>query len=72
VEEYKLRDPIENVKQMILKNEFATEEELDAIDKQIKATVAESVKFAEESEFPDAKEAYTDVYAQEDYPFIIE
>lgn len=72
VEEYKLRDPIENVKQVILKHKFATEEELDAIDKQIKATVAESVKFAEESEFPDAKEAYTDVYAQEDYPFIIE
>ncbi len=72
VEEYKLRDPIENVKQVILKHEFATEEELDAIDKQIKETVAEAVKFADESDFPDAKEAYTDVYAQEDYPFIME
>ena len=72
VEEYKMRDPIEQVKATILANKLATEEELSEIDKKIKEIVAESVQFAEESEFPDAKEAYTDVYTQEDYPFIME
>ncbi len=72
VEEYKMRDPIEQVKDTILKSKFATEEELTDIDKKVKEIVAQSVKFADESEFPDAKEAYTDVYAEPDYPFIIE
>jgi len=32
--------------------------------------VDESVKFAEESNFPDPSEAMKDIYAQSDYPFI--
>jgi pyruvate dehydrogenase E1 component alpha subunit len=72
VEEYKRRDPIENVKATILENKLATEEELAAIDTKIKAIVAEAVQFAEESPWPDASEAYTDNYVQEDYPFIMD
>jgi len=72
VEEYKHRDPIEQIRAVILENKFATEEELDAIDKKVKDIVAESVQFAEESEFPDAKEAYTDVYVENDYPFVMD
>ncbi|QRR02743.1 pyruvate dehydrogenase (acetyl-transferring) E1 component subunit alpha [Dyadobacter sandarakinus] len=72
VEEYKHRDPIEQVRAVILDNKLATEEELDSIDKKIKDIVAQSVQFAEESEFPDPKEAYTDVYAESDYPFVMD
>jgi pyruvate dehydrogenase E1 component alpha subunit len=72
VEDYKQRDPIEQIRAIILENNLATEEELDAIDKKIKETVAESVQFAEESEFPDASEAYTDVYVESDYPFVMD
>jgi pyruvate dehydrogenase E1 component alpha subunit len=72
VEDYKQRDPIEQIRAVILENNLATEEELDAIDKKIKETVAESVQFAEESEFPDASEAYTDVYVESDYPFVMD
>lgn len=72
LEEYKLKDPIEQVKRTIEENDFATEEELDSIEKKIKQIVDESVKFAEESEFPVASEAVKDVYAQKDYPFIKE
>jgi len=72
VEEYKHRDPIEQIRSVILGNNFATEEELDTIEKKIKEIVAESVQFAEESEFPDPKEAYTDVYVESDYPFIMD
>ncbi len=72
VEEYKGRDPIEQVKASILKNKYATEEELDEIDKKIKDDVKGYVKFADESAYPDPSEAYKDVYADEDYPFTID
>ncbi len=72
VEEYKGRDPIEQVKEVILDKKYATVEELKEIDKRLKADVMKSVEFAEKSEFPPASDAYTDVYAQEDYPFVID
>jgi pyruvate dehydrogenase E1 component alpha subunit len=72
VEEYKKRDPIEMVKSTILTNRIATEEDLAAIDAKIKQQVEEAVKFSEESPWPDASEIFTDVYLQEDYPFIVD
>ena len=72
VQTYKDKDPIEQVRAKILGNKYATEEELKAIDDKIKEVVAESVKFAEESSYPDPSEAFKDVYVQEDYPFITE
>jgi len=72
VEEYKHRDPIEQIRAVILENKLATEEELENLDKKVKDIVAESVQFAEESEFPDPKEAYTDVYVENDYPFVMD
>ncbi|MFT7381418.1 MAG: pyruvate dehydrogenase E1 component alpha subunit [Roseivirga sp.] len=72
LEEYKDRDPIEMVKAKILANGWAKEEDLKAIDVKIKAEVEESVKFAEESDYPDPSEAYKDVYVQEDYPYIMD
>jgi pyruvate dehydrogenase E1 component alpha subunit len=72
VEEYKHRDPIEQIRAVILDNNLATAEDLEAIDKKVKEIVAESVQFAEDSDFPDASEAYTDVYAENDYPFIMD
>lgn len=72
LEEYKAKDPIEQVKKTILERKFATEEELKDIDKKIKEDVAGYVKFAEESEFPSPDEAFKDVYVQKDYPFIMD
>ena len=69
VASYKDQDPIEQVRKAILKRKLATEEALTAIDKNIKEQVAECVKFAEDSPFPDASEAFKDVYVQPDYPF---
>jgi len=34
--------------------------------------VEDSVRFAEESPFPEPSELYTDVYVQKDYPYIME
>ncbi len=70
VEEYKQRDPIEQVRKAILDKKIATEKDLEAIEQKVNAQVDESVKFAEESNFPDPSEAMKDIYAQEDYPFI--
>jgi pyruvate dehydrogenase E1 component alpha subunit len=72
VAEWKDRDPIEMVKYRILENKIATEEELNAIDDKIKEIVDESVKFAEESPWPDPSEAFKDVYVDESYPFVME
>lgn len=70
VEEYKQRDPIEVVKKTILSRKFATTGDLETIDAKIAKIVEESVKFAEESEFPDPSQVTEHVYMQEDYPFI--
>lgn len=72
VAEYKGKDPIEQVKEKILSSKWATEEDLKAIDTAIKTRVEASVKFAEESPYPDPSEAFKDVYVQEDYPYITE
>ena len=72
VEQYKQRDPVESIKARILELGIATEADLEAIDKKIKVTVDESVKFAEESPYPPAEEAFNDVYMQKDYPFLME
>jgi pyruvate dehydrogenase E1 component alpha subunit len=70
VEEYKQRDPIQQVLKSILDNKFATQKEIDEIDKRVADKVSASVKFAEESPWPDDSEVYKDVYVQPDYPFI--
>jgi len=45
---------------------------LEAIMEKVNAIVEDSVKFAEESNFPDPKEAMTDIYMQADYPFAVD
>jgi pyruvate dehydrogenase E1 component alpha subunit len=72
VEQYKQRDPIEILRKTILEKQLLNEQELNAIDEKVAAQVEESVKFAEESKFPDPSEALTDVYVQTDYPFIMD
>ena len=58
------RDPIEGLKKVLLEN-GKTEDELKAIDKAIRARVAESADFAETSPEPDPAELYTDVLVEE-------
>ena len=70
VEEYKEKDPINQVLAVITKNNYASEKEIEAIKSRVDAEVAESVKFAEDSPFPDDDELLKDVYAEADYPFI--
>ena len=70
VDEYRAKDPLAMVLHTIKENNFATDEEIKAIDDRINAVVEESVKFAEESPWPDESEVYGDVYIDKNYPFI--
>ena len=70
IEEYKKIDPITQVLDVIKENNYATEEEIEAIDQRVKDLVQECVDFAEESEFPEVEQLYDVVYDQENYPFI--
>ena len=72
VEQYKSKDPVEVILKSIKDNKYATDAEIEAIDAKIKEIVEDSVRFAEESPYPDPSELYKDVYVQQDYPYIIE
>lgn len=72
VEEYKDQDPITKVRKTILENNYATEADLLVIDDKINSIVEGSVKFAEDSPWPDDSEVYKDVYIDQNYPFIVD
>jgi pyruvate dehydrogenase E1 component alpha subunit len=72
VEEYKDQDPLIKVRKTILENNFATEATLQEIDEKINGIVEASVKFAEESPWPDDSELLKDVYIDQNYPFIVD
>lgn len=57
------RDAIEHVRTLLLAANHATEDDLKAIDKDIKATVNDAAEFAKNSPEPELSELYTDIYA---------
>jgi pyruvate dehydrogenase E1 component alpha subunit len=70
VEEYRKQDPVQVVLDTIIKNKWATDEELEAINTSVKEEVDDAVQFSEDSPFPKAEDLFEDVYAHSDYPFI--
>ena len=72
LQSYKEKDPIEQVKKMILSKNILSLDEIDAIDLNIKDQVKKSVEFSEKSDYPSPEEAYNDIYVQKDYPFLRE
>lgn len=70
LETYKEKDPIVEVQKMILDNNWATEDELEAINQKIHKEIDDCVKFAEESPWPADSELYNHIYVDENYPFI--
>lgn len=70
VEEYKQKDPIQALLKTIYDNNLASEDEIRAINERADKAVADSVKFAEESPWPDDSEVLKDIYIDSNYPFI--
>jgi pyruvate dehydrogenase E1 component alpha subunit len=61
-EVWKARDPLPNLAKRLLAEGIATQPQLDALLETAQATVAEAVKFAEESPWPEDGEVWEDVY----------
>jgi len=72
VDEYKGKDPIQQVLKTILDNKYATQQDIDAINKRVDDIVDASVKFSEESPWPDDNEVLKDIYVDKNYPFIVD
>ena len=68
--EYQDKDPIDYVRNVLTSQGWNTEEEIKAVEKEVKAEVEEAIEFAENSPYPEAHELYEDVYMTEDYPFV--
>ena len=58
------RDPIDHVRDLLVTGKHASEDDLKAIDKEIKGTVNAAAEFAKESPEPALEELYTDMYAE--------
>ena len=54
-------DPIDQVRNRMLHDKLANEDDLKEIDREVKDLVAEAAKFAQESPEPDPEELWTDV-----------
>ena len=69
-EQYISNDPIEKVLQVIKKNKYATDKQIEAIHEKVKQEIVDAIKFAEESPFPEPEDMYEEIYAEPNYPFI--
>ena len=70
VAEYKKIDPITQILDIIKDKKYATQEEIERINQEVKDMVKECEKFADESPYPEVSQLHDVVYEQEDYPFI--
>lgn len=63
VEMWKKKDPIENLRKYVLDNNIASSQELLDIEQEVKKSVDEAVKFAQDSPLPPLETAFEDIYA---------
>ncbi len=62
VKKYKDKDVVDFVRMNILSKKYASEQELNDIEKKIKLQIAEVVEFAKNSPLPQEQELYSDIY----------
>lgn len=70
LEAYREKDPVEMIKDKILKDKIATQKEVDDIINLINDEIDHAMEFAENSPLPLPSELYDDNYTQKDYPYI--
>jgi pyruvate dehydrogenase E1 component alpha subunit len=63
VEQWLAKDPIKRLRQTMVEDKILTQAEMDSIEKEVAEEVADAVKFALESPYPDGEEALEDVYS---------
>ncbi len=64
VELWKTRCPIQRLRQLLVEESMAVEDELQAIDQEVESQIVEAIQFAESSAWPDPATAADHVYAQ--------
>lgn len=62
-EDWMARDPIKTLKAAMIEQGMATEEEIQAVMDRVENEIQAAVKFAVDSDYPDAADAYTNVFA---------
>jgi pyruvate dehydrogenase E1 component alpha subunit len=72
VKEYQTKDPIEKVIATMRENKWIDDAGVERVEEKVKELVNESLRFAEESPYPEPDELYKDVYAEPGYPFIMD
>ena len=63
IEKYQERDPLKLFSASLLEAKIVDQKALDELDQKVREEVEDSLRFADESPFPDPSELYTDVYA---------
>ena len=63
VEQWLAKDPIKRLRQTMVEDKILTQAEIDSIEKEVAEEVADAVKFALKSPYPDGEEALEDVYS---------
>lgn len=58
-------DPIQFVKDLILKHKYLSEDKIKEIEKEVKKTIQHSIDFVENSDLPSEDELYTDIYIED-------
>ncbi|MGH1481293.1 MAG: pyruvate dehydrogenase (acetyl-transferring) E1 component subunit alpha [Geminicoccales bacterium] len=58
------RDPIDRLRERMLKEKMADEDQFKAIDKEIRGIVNDAATFAQDSPEPKPEELYTDIYVE--------
>ena len=67
---YQDKDPVKMLEKVLRDESIATEDEIKGIKNKIKDIVEASVKFAQESDYPEPSELYDDNYVEDGYPFL--
>lgn len=70
VASYKKIDPITKIRTIIEEEKYASESELDKIDKEVKETVQVCYEFSDNEPLPEENIMYNVVYEQSNYPFL--
>lgn len=68
VDKERKNDPIPKLAKYIKAKKFAKDADLEKMDEEVQAEVAESIRFADESPWPEPSELYTDVYVDPIWP----
>lgn len=63
-EDWMEKDPVVNLKKEMISAKKATEADFESVEAKVEEEIQNAVKFAVDSEYPDASEAYTDVFQQ--------